>query len=97
MRINSILYVGDQKGEQCEVFNIPDLGKAKRVLLMDDIIDSGETVKEVLASLKNHFPDVEFRIASIYYKKTAAIQPDFALYEADEWIEFFWEKDYLLS
>ena len=97
MSINSILYEGDQKGKQCEVFNIPDLCKAKRVLLMDDIIDSGETVKEVLAHLKNHFPDVEFRIASIYYKKTAAIQPDFTLHEADEWIEFFWEKDYLLS
>ena len=97
MSINSILYEGDQKGKHCEVFNVPDLGKAKKVLLMDDIVDSGETVKEVLTYLQGHFPDIEFRIASIYYKKTAAIQPDFALYETDEWIEFFWEKDYLLS
>ncbi len=97
MSINSILYEGDQKGKHCEVFNIPDLGKAERVLILDDIVDSGETVKEVLGSLKERFPDIEFRIASIFYKKSAVIQPDFSLHEADEWIEFFWEKDYLLS
>jgi len=97
MSINSILYEGDQKGKQCEIFNVPELGKAKKVLLMDDIIDSGETIKEVLGYLQNHFPDIEFRIASIFHKKTAVIQPDFSLYETDEWIEFFWEKDYLLD
>jgi len=97
MSINSILYEGDQKGKQCEIFNVPELGKANKVLLMDDIVDSGETIKEVLSYLKNHFPDIEFKTASIYYKKTAVIQPDYALYETDEWIEFFWEKDYLLS
>jgi len=97
MSINSILYEGDQKGKQCEIFNIPELSKAKKVLLMDDIVDSGETLKEVLFYLKKHFPDIEFKTASIYYKKSAVIQPDFTLYETDEWIEFFWEKDYLLS
>lgn len=97
MSINSILYEGEQRGKVCEIFNVPELGKAKKVLLLDDIIDSGQTVKEVLNYLKNHFPDVEFKVASIYYKKTAIIQPDFMLYETDEWIEFFWEKDYLLD
>lgn len=97
MTINSILYEGDQKGKVCEIFNVPDLGKSKKVLILDDIVDSGQTVKEVLNYLQNHFPDVEFKVASIYYKKTAVIQPDFALYETDEWIEFFWDKDYLLD
>ncbi len=97
MTINSILYEGDQKGKVCEIFNVPELGKAKKVLLLDDIVDSGQTVKEVLNYLKNHFPDVKFRIASVFYKKTAVIQPDYALYETNEWIEFFWEKDYLLD
>jgi len=95
MTINSILYEGDKKGKVCEIFNVPELGKAKKVLLLDDIVDSGQTIKEVLNYLTHHFPEVEFKIASIYYKKTAVIQPDFALYETNEWIEFFWEKDYL--
>jgi len=97
MSINSILYEGDQRGKVCEICNVPELGKAKKVLLLDDIVDSGQTVKEVLNYLKNHFPDVEFRIASLFYKKSAVIQPDYALYETNEWIEFFWEKDYLLD
>lgn len=97
MSINSILYEGKDKGTVCEIFNVPELGKSKKVLILDDIVDSGQTVKETLNYLKHHFPNVEFKIASIYYKKTACIQPDFALYETDEWIEFFWEKDYLIE
>jgi len=95
MTINSVLYEGDQRGKSCEIFNVPELSSAKKVLLLDDIVDSGQTIKEVLEHLQGCFPEVEFRIASIYYKKTAVIQPDFALHEAHEWIEFFWEKDYL--
>lgn len=97
MSINSILYEGKDKGSKCEVFNVPDLSKAKKVILLDDIVDSGQTISEVLNYLKVQFPNVEFKIASIYYKKTACIQPDFSLYETEEWIEFFWEKDYLLD
>jgi xanthine phosphoribosyltransferase len=67
------------------------------VLIFDDIVDSGQTIKEVLNYLKNHFPKVEFKVASIYYKKTAVIQLDFVLYETSNWLEFFWEKDYLLE
>jgi xanthine phosphoribosyltransferase len=93
--INSVLYEGDQRGKSCEIFNVPELNSAKKVLLLDDIVDSGQTVKEVLEHLQGCFPEVEFKIASIYYKESAVIQPDFALHEAHDWIEFFWEKDYL--
>ena len=95
MSINSILYEGDQRGKSCEIFNVPELQHAKKVLVLDDIIDSGQTIKEVLGHLKSCFPDVEFKIAALYYKKTAVIQPDFAIHEANDWIEFFWEKDFL--
>ena len=97
MSINSILYEGDTRGKSCEIFNVPELQQAKKVLLLDDIVDSGQTIKEVLQHLKSCYPDVTFKIASIYYKKTAVIQPDFYLYEANEWIEFFWEKDFLVE
>jgi xanthine phosphoribosyltransferase len=95
MSINSILYEGDKKGDICKVFNIPNLSKAKRVILLDDIIDSGKTMKEVLSKLNNDFPNTEFKVASIYHKKSASIQADYSLHEATEWIEFFWEKDYI--
>jgi len=96
MSINAILYEGEQKGRACEVFNLPDLSSAQKVLLLDDIVDSGETMREVLSRLKDTYPHITIKTASLYYKKSALIQPDFSLYEAKEWIDFFWEKDYLL-
>ncbi len=92
--INSVLYEKETKGQKCEIFNMPDLKDAKKVLVLDDIIDSGETMKEVIALLKKSYPDVEFKIASLFYKPTASIQPDFSVNEAKDWIGFFWEKDF---
>ena len=93
--INSILYEGQERGNRCEIFNMPDLSKAKRVLILDDIVDTGKTLKEVLHELQTCYPQVEFKIASLFYKESAVIQPDFSLKKTSEWIEFFWEKDYL--
>jgi xanthine phosphoribosyltransferase len=95
MSVNSILYEDDERGSECEIFNLPNLSKAKKILLVDDIVDSGQTMKEVLARIKLSYPDLEIKILCVYYKKTAAVQADYALHEATEWIEFFWEKDFL--
>lgn len=91
--LNSIHYEGTQKLDTFEIFNIPDLSKASKVLILDDIVDSGETMVEILKILKKKFPHVEFKLATIFYKKTALLQPDFSVKEATQWIEFFWEKD----
>ncbi len=94
MSVNSVLYEGENKGDAINVFNLPDLSGAKKVLILDDIVDSGETMQAVVEKLKAAYPEAEFRIASLYYKPTATIQPDYALREATEWIDFFWEKDF---
>jgi xanthine phosphoribosyltransferase len=93
--VNSVLYDGDIKRSHSKLTNIPDLTGMKRVLILDDIIDSGETLKGVLRVLHERYPDIEFKSATIYYKKTSDIQPDHAIHEAKEWIDFFWEKDFL--
>jgi len=91
--LNSIHYEGTQKLDTFNIFNIPDLSQASKVLILDDIVDSGETMVEIFKLLKEKFPHVEFKLATIFYKKTALIQPDFAVKEATQWIEFFWEID----
>nr|MBL0686528.1 phosphoribosyltransferase [Sulfurospirillum sp.] len=40
--INSIHYEETRKLDIINIFNIPDLSKAKKVVVVDDIIDSGE-------------------------------------------------------
>ena len=91
--LNSIHYDGEKKLDSFDVFNIPDLSRANRVLIIDDIVDSGETMKEILFILKEKFPNIEFKIATLFYKNTALIKPDFSIREANEWIDFFWEVD----
>ena len=90
--INSISYNGTQKLNSFDIFNIPDLSDAKKVVIIDDIIDSGETIKEILKLLKERF-DCEFKIATIFYKPTAILKADFKVKQAHQWIDFFWEVD----
>jgi len=93
--VNSVLYDGEVKRSHAKLTNIPDLSGMKRVLILDDIVDSGETLKGVLRVLQERYPDTLFKSAALYFKKDSDIQPDHALYEATEWIDFFWEKDFL--
>ena len=91
--LNSVHYEGELKLDTFNVFNIPDVSHAKRVLIIDDIVDSGETMEEILKILKEKFPNVEFKLATLFYKKTAVLQPDYTVREATQWIDFFWEVD----
>ncbi|MEA3314337.1 MAG: phosphoribosyltransferase family protein [Campylobacterota bacterium] len=91
--INSIHYDDDKKLDDFKISNIPNLNNSKKVLIVDDIIDSGETMVEIINILNNIYPNCEYKIASLFYKKNALIQPDFTINEAINWIEFFWEVD----
>lgn len=91
--INTISYDRKVQKDMVKIFNFPNLTGFKRVLVVDDIIDSGKTVKEVLNILKIHYPNIEFKVASLFYKDTAIIKPDYSVNKTDTWIEFFWEVD----
>ena len=91
--INTIGYDDTQKKESTKVFNMPDLKSAKQVLIVDDIVDSGDTLIEVLAVLNKTYPSITFITASLFYKKTAKIAPTWHVKEPKGWIEFFWSED----
>ncbi len=91
--INSIHYEDTKKLNSIKIFNIPDLNEYKKVLIVDDIVDSGDTMVGILKVLREKYPNVKFKIASIFYKKIAQIKPDFYIKESEDWIEFFWSCD----
>ena len=91
--INTIGYDDTEKKDSVEVFNIPDLKSAKQVLIVDDIVDRGDTLVEVLKVLNKKYPAVTFLTASLFYKKTAKITPIWYVKEPEGWIEFFWSED----
>ena len=91
--LNTISYDGRIQKDNVEVFNIPSLEKFRKVLIVDDIIDSGKTIEKVMTLLKNSYPNIEFKVASLFYKEDALVRPDFTINKADKWIDFFWEVD----
>ena len=91
--INSIHYDKDKKLDKFQISNIPNLENYKKVLIVDDIVDSGETMVEIKKILKIKYPKIEFQTVSIFFKEDALIQPDFAVNKTKDWIEFFWEVD----
>jgi len=93
--INTIGYDDTQKLESTQLFNIPNLKEAHNILIVDDIVDSGDTLELVLGTLERQYPMATFKSASLFYKPTATIQPNWYLKEATEWIDFFWSVDLL--
>jgi len=91
--INTIGYNDTEKKESVEVFNIPDLKSANTVLIVDDIVDSGDTLVEILKVLNEQYSTITFLTASLFYKKTAKIAPTWYVKEPKGWIEFFWSED----
>jgi len=91
--INTIGYNDTEKLDEVTVFNIPNLQMTKRVLIVDDIVDSGDTLTSVLKVLEAKYPTIEFFTASIFYKPTASIEPTWWIKEPNAWIEFFWSDD----
>ena len=89
------LYDKTQKRARISVFNNCEFSKKiKKVIVVDDISDSGDTLKAVMSELKTKNPNIEFKTATLFYKKTSIYEPDFWINEAHEWIDFFWERDF---
>ncbi len=91
--INTIGYNNRDKLDKIEIFNIPNLKNSKRVLIVDDIVDSGDTLSTILELLKERYPNIIFYSASIFYKKTAKIAPTWYVNQTEDWIDFFWSVD----
>ena len=71
----------------------PNLGR--RVLLVDDLVDSGVTLDVVLRDLAKRYPDIsEIRTAVLWWKACSKFKPDyFVKYLADNpWIHQPFER-----
>jgi len=89
-------YEGDKQGEinLLHPIHFDDFTQYKNILVVDDIVDSGQTVRFVLDTLKAHLKDASIKTAVLYYKpKVSALKPDYYAQETDDWIIFPWEQD----
>jgi len=101
VRVSS--YQHDQQKEAVEVFNleyiIKNIEKNDRVLLVDDVLESGRSIQTLLKEMRescNGDLPVDIRVATIYCKqKDSTIAPDYYLYDSDEWLVFPHELEQL--
>lgn len=91
--LNAISYNGDKQGELL-IKNIPSIPQEFRnVLVVDEIVDSGKSLKKILEILTSQNPQIKFSTATLFQKPAANFQADFFIQEPSSWIDFFWEKD----
>ena len=88
--LNSVHYEDTIKLDHIKIYNIPDIDADAHVLVVDDIVDSGDTMSEVMRTLREKFPSSRFKSGVLFYKQKATFQPDFKIREAHDWIHFFW-------
>ncbi|MDQ7045762.1 MAG: phosphoribosyltransferase family protein [Sulfurimonas sp.] len=88
------LYDKQSKRKEITLFGECIFSNINRVLVVDDIADSGETLDAVMKHLNAQHLDVDFKSAALFYKKTSILKPDFWINEANDWIDFFWERDF---
>ena len=92
-------YTGIQEHSQRVAFENSDeifqsVVKGSRVLIVDDVLDTGKTARAVLDRLAPLGADV--RLATVYWKPNqnqTDIKPDFYVRQTDDWIVFPHEMD----
>lgn len=89
-------YNHNQLTSTVRVFGLESIAKIitrnDRLLLVDDVVDTGASVKTLMEQIKrlcgDHTPQ-EIKVASVYYKpNSAAITPDFYVHSTDSWLVF---------
>lgn len=65
--------------------------KGKKILLADDVADSGKSLKLVYDRLVERGAS-EIKVATLYYKPWSTFKPDFYSRETEAWIIFPWER-----
>ena len=71
------------------------VSKADRILIVDDAIDSGRTMKRVVDAIRSVAADKKLAIAVITVTKPQPlVRADYKLYDGGVLVRFPWSKDF---
>jgi len=85
------LGVAETKGEPVITQPVSVSVKGKKVLVVDDVADTGKSLALVRQHLKEQGAK-QVKIATIYYKPQSIITPDWFQKKTSRWIIFPWER-----
>ena len=83
--------VAETKGKPVITQPVSVSVKGKKVLVVDDVADTGESLRLVRSHLEEQGA-TEVKTATIYYKPWSVIIPDYYEKETRSWIIFPWER-----
>jgi len=91
--VTAEFYVGvaETKGKPVITQPISVSVEGERVLVVDDVADTGESLRVVQTHLGEKGA-TEVKIATIYYKPWSVLIPDYYEKETSSWIIFPWER-----
>ncbi|NJE54575.1 phosphoribosyltransferase [Thermococcus sp. 21S9] len=86
-------YKGIDERMEKPVVTIPLHGslKDKRVVIVDDVSDTGKTLEVVIEEVKKAGAK-EVKVACLSMKPWTKVVPDFYVFRTDKWIVFPWEE-----
>lgn len=79
-------FLGIDMLSEHELNSLPLIDK-RNVLVVDDVADTGQTLTDMFI---HH--GIDFATATIYYKPSSVIKPDYYSEETDKWVVFPWER-----
>jgi hypoxanthine phosphoribosyltransferase len=74
-----------------KVYNILKKYNNKKILFIDDVIDTGKTLQLVKDTIDNFDLNINYKIFTIVYKENKLIEPDYYLFKTKSWVDFEWE------
>lgn len=84
------------QGELVITAKLPTPIRGKKVLLVDDVADSGKTLKRAVSYLKKLRP-AEITTATMFFKPHSTYRPDLYAAETTKWILFPYEPTEMIS
>lgn len=87
---------GADEKKEVKIVSYPNMDLSnKKLLLIDEITESGNTLQKILQQLKEIYPKSEIRTATLGVNKDKCKSyPDyFIFFEEGDWIIFPWEKE----
>lgn len=89
--ISASSYSPSGEQEELRIWNHPESVRGKRVLIVDEIADSGKTLQKIVATIQAMgAADIRTAVLCIRSDK-CTFRPDFFAKEVDRWVTFPWD------
>lgn len=95
LTVSSSSYKGKVQQDELKIRYLPEIDlSCKKLLLIDEIADTGITLEKLSGVIKEKYNPSELRTATLVLNtKRSIFKPDYFAMETEVWVVFPWEKE----